>query len=346
MTKSIITCNQIIVETLLINDKIPEQYLNQDYRNIFSRYQSSFKCNKFLFDRSKNTPHYLSVDDCIFTIPKDDNFNMSFDEVSILRAKQLLSLGKFINVSWSGGLDSTFVLFLLYSLADDKSQIKVYGTYNSILESGSLFEKFIRPNFEYDIHVNKSYKNNYPLVDEIYVTGSMGNNLFYQDLNFWQPDSWMQFRTPCENPIEKYAEEPYDKVLREDIIEFLHNSITNSPRKIETLQDLRWWIQFAFNWHTTRANSYIELDRTKCSNIHAFFASDEFQLWSITNNDAKTKVGDYSDERWQLRDFIKEFTGDSYYSSNKKNQTSVLSSYHPEWVFLLNDHSNIYLQDL
>lgn len=346
MNKSILTCNNSVVNELIAKGQLPEYYLNYDYDKIFNRYQSSFKCNKFMFDRSGNTPHYLNVDCDSFKIPTSENFNLSFEDVSISRAKQLLSIGKPINVSWSGGLDSTYVLFLLHSLATDKSQIKVYGTYNSVIESGTLFEKFIRPNFQYDIHVNKTYKNNYPIADEIYVTGSMGNNIFYQDLNFWQPDSWMKFKSPCENPIYKYADQPYDSVLQDDNLEFLHNSITNSPRKIESLQDLRWWIQFAFNWHTTRANSYIQLPKDKCSNIHGFFASDEFQLWSITNNEPKTKVGDYSDERWQMREFISSYTGDSYYSKNKKNQTSVLSSFEPNWLFLLNDYSNIYLQDL
>jgi hypothetical protein len=346
MKKSLITCNHKIVERLVYDNSLPEYYLNDNYKTIFNRYQSDFKCAKFMFDRSGNTPHYLNVDSNIFKIPTNTEFNLSFEEVSILRAKELLSLGKPINVSWSGGLDSTYVLCLLHYLAIDKSQVKVYGTYNSVLESGTLFDKFIRPNFEYDIHVNTSYKSNYPLTDEVYVTGSMGNNIFYQDLNFWQPDSWMKFKSPCENPIYKYAEHPYEHVLQEDNLEFLHNSIVNSPRKLESLQDLRWWIQFAFNWHTTRSNSYVGLPQERCSNIHAFFASDEFQLWSITNNEPKTKVGDYSDERWQMREFIKDYIGDSYYSKNKKNQTSVLSSFENDWVFLLNDYSNIYLQDL
>ncbi len=104
---------------------------------------------------------------------------------------------------------------------------------------------------------------------------------------------------------------------------------------------MRWWIQFAFNWHTTKSNSYIQLPKERCEKIHAFFDSDEFQMWSITTNDPPTKTGDYSDERWQMREIIEEITGDRLYSKNKKNCTSVLSPFEPNWLFLMDDYSNV-----
>lgn len=349
MKNTILTCNYKIVQELLLNNKLPEKYLTENSQQILNSYYNGFRSTKFLVDRSGNTPHYLNVDFNKYKIPELKNISLDFLEIARNRAKSLLDMGKVINVSWSGGLDSTFVLLILHELAIDKSQIKVYGTYSSILESGMFFEKYVRPRFNYDIHNNKTYKNNFITAeDEIFVTGSMGNNIFYQDLNYHEPDSWMYFKEDGFKPdlIKKYANTAYDKVLRECNLIFLENSIKKCPKNIETLQDLRWWIQFAFNWHTTISNTSIQIGKERSEKIHAFFASDDFQLWSILNKDIPSKRGDYSDERWQLRDYIAEYTGDSYYSTNKKNQTSVLSSFGEDWLFLLNDYSNIYLQDL
>jgi hypothetical protein len=349
MKNTILTCNHDLVQYLVSQNKLPQQYLAEDSEKVFKLYQSSFKSTKFLVDRSGKTPHYLNIDFSKYRIPQLKPISLDFLRIARERAKSLLDLGKVINVSWSGGLDSTFVLFILHELAVDKDQVKVYGTYSSILESGIFFEKYIRPNFKCDIHVNKTYKNNFITTeDEIFVTGSMGNNIFYQDLNYHQPDSWIHFKEDGFKPdlIKKYAGAPYERVISELNLEFLQNSIKGSPRKIETLQDLRWWIQFAFNWHTTISNTSIQVGKERSQKIHAFFASDEFQLWSILNKDIPSKVGDYSDERWQLREYIAEYTKDPFYAKNKTNQTSVISSVEPNWLFLLNDYSNIYLEDL
>lgn len=346
---SILTCNFPIVNRLILQDKIPESYLSGNYHDIFKKYQEGFKTNKFMVDRSGRTPHYLNVDFEKYKIPALREVSLDFLEIARERAKNLLDLGKVINVSWSGGIDSTFVLCILHEMATDKSQIKVYGTYSSILESGCFFDKQIKPSIKYDIHVNKTYKNNFICSDdEIFVTGSMGNNIFYQDLNYHQPDSWIRFKQsgdPTEL-IKRYYDTEYQLVLQDSNIQFLENTIKNCPKQIITLQDLRWWIQFAFNWHTTISNTSIGIPRNRAEKIHAFFSSEEFQLWSILNKDKPTKIGDYSDERWQMREYIADYTGDLHYSKNKKNETSVLSSFGERWLFLLNNYSNVYLEDL
>lgn len=346
-TSKIIACNLKPTEALIESNLIPEQYLASNYKEVYNKYTSSFNTSKFLYDRTGTIPHYLNVDSSKYPIPNSDKFNLSFSEVVEKRAKELLALDKPINVSWSGGLDSTFILMTLYHYANDKSQIKVYGTYSSIIESGYFFDKYIKDKFHFDIHTNKTYKNNYKVGDEIVVTGSNGNDIFYKDiiqLNSY--DSWMKFKDPVSDNIKRYADSPYSTVLQECNIEFLHEFIKNSPRKIETVQDLRWWVAFSFNWYTTASNSYIGVGKETASKIHSFFGCEDFQLWSMYNKDSPTKTGDYTDDRWQLREMISEYTGDEFYSKNKQNFLSVLSRYEHDWVFLLNDYSNIYMQDL
>ena len=350
----ILTCNQNLVNSAIMAGVMPEQYLADDYKQKYNFYKKIPTTGKFFYDRSGTIPHYLNIDNSKSPIPTADNFNLSFAEVVEKRAKELLALGKPINISWSGGLDSTFILFTLYHYANDKSQIKVYGTYSSIIESGYIFDKYIKNKVKYNIHTNTSYENNYKDIpnNEIVVTGAPGNDIFYKDIGtatsspINKYDAWMRFRNPVDQPIFMYADQPYKKVLDDDNLEFLEEFVKKSPRKIETLQDLRWWVCFCFNWYTTLNNCSIGVGPENAKKIHSFYDTEDFQLWSMYNKDPTTKVGDYSDDRWQLREMIAEYTGDHFYAKNKQNFLSVISSFGDDWVFLLDDYSNIYVNDL
>jgi len=341
----ILSCNNVLA--VQNYDIIPEQYLAPNSKQNLTAILKTFDENKFYYDRTGSIPHFLNVDSSAYPIPDSTGFNLSFNEVAEKRAKELLSLGKRINVSWSGGLDSTYILFTLYNLANDKSQIKVYGTYSSVMESGSVFDNHIKDKIEFDIHVNYTHhKNNYNCPDEeIFVTGSNGNDIFYGGNSFGPRDGWL-LKAAKEMSIETIdLDADWTKIIPENTMEFLDPFIKKSQRPVRTLQDLRWWISFGFNWYTTRTNSYIGLGKTKSEKIHSFFSADDWQRWSITNTDAVTKTGDYKDERWQLRDMIKYYTGDNTYDS-KTNYTSVLSDFGYSWMFLLNDYSNVYLDDM
>jgi hypothetical protein len=345
----ILACNQKIVDAMIVAGQIPEQYLSENYKEKYHNIKENFPVDKFFYDRSGTIKHYLNVDSSRNPIPTAKTFDLSFNEVVETRAKELLNLGKPINVAWSGGLDSTFILFTLYHYANDKSQIKVYGTYSSIIESGYMFDKHIKDKFKFNIHTNKSYENNFKIPDnEIVVTGSPGNDLFYKDIDFSVNtyDKWMKFKNPVVNPVFVYADSPYYDVLEDSNLQFLEEFIKKSPRKIEILQDLRWWVCFCFNWYTTVNNCSVGVCPETAKKIHAFYNTEEFQLWSMYNKDPTTKVGDYSDDRWQLREMIAEYTGDTFYANNKQNFLSVLSSFGDKWLFLLNDYSNVYLDDL
>ena len=102
----------------LVKSQVPgiHAFLSKDFNfDLFNQYEK-FGMNRFnmIYDRTNVLPHYLNICKDKHPMPvKDDNFNKSFFEISEIRAKQLLSLQKPINVLWSGGIDSTFILFLL-----------------------------------------------------------------------------------------------------------------------------------------------------------------------------------------------------------------------------------------
>jgi hypothetical protein len=329
-------CNQSIIKDISVYNRLKD---------------NNFGVNVCLIDRTQSIPHFLDIDYSYCPIPNNKNFNLDFHTVTKNRCIELLSLGKQINVSWSGGLDSTYVLFCLYNYADDKSQIKVYGTYNSIIESGDLFDRFIKNKINYTIKPNYTSFTKYSEDNCIYVTGSMSNQLFYHGLTYNKNrDPILKFKYHTLHKIhDAYDETLYqisdmslETVLTDECLQFLAPLRQNSVKPINTIQDLRWYLNFNCYWYNVLTNAYVGLEKDKINRIHAFFNTDEFQLWAITNKDPVTKTGDYSDERWQIREAISDYIGDSYFSKNKKKFTSVLSPLRSNWLYLSNDYSTVF----
>jgi hypothetical protein len=299
----------------------------------------SFSKKTPLVDRTQSIPHFLDIDYSYAPIPVNPNFNLDFNTIVKNRCLQLLSMGKQINVAWSGGIDSTFVLFCLHQYANDPEQVKVYCTYNSIIESGNLFDRFIKNKINYSIKVNTSVANNFIDHDCIYVTGALSNQLFTQSLLHSKRDDILEFKDNCN--VYSTLDSCYKDVLTDSCLEFLHPVILKSVRPINTIQDLRWFMNFNFSWYNVLTHIFIGLDKSTINRIHAFFNTDDFQLWAIHNNDIATKTGDYTDDRWQLREAISNYTGDTYYSKNKNKFTSVMSPIPHNWLYLLNDQTSV-----
>lgn len=333
---------------------IKNQVLLKD-KNIYNRLiDNNFGKYSCLIDRTQSIPHFLDIDYSYSPIPNSPNFDSDFHTITKKRCIELLSLGKQINVSWSGGLDSTYVLFSLYEYANDKSQIKVYGTYNSVIESGDLFDRFIKNKINYSITPNSTVFNKYTEPNCIYVTGNMSNQLFTPGVSYNKNrDCILEFKDisfvgdqdkPNSNLI-KFSDKNYTEIITDECLEFLTPSILNSPKPINTLQELRWYALFNYTWYSVLTTPFVGLDDDRSSRIYSFFNSDEFQLWSIYNKDPVTKLGDYTDERWQIREQISEYIGDTYYSNNKKKFTSVMSPFRSNWLFLTNEFSTKYFNE-
>jgi len=337
----ILTYNTPVINQNIEQNSLPAEFLVEDWQDIFkSCNKNKFSTNYYMYDRTGNIPHFLNIDENYCKIPTSI-CKKTFKEVAEERAKYLISLGKPINISWSGGIDSTFVLFCLYNYAEDKDQITVYGTYNSVIESGYMFDRYIKGRIKHKIKVNSSYKNNY-MDSGIYVTGALSNQLFQPGIKYsYTRDTILDIKDT--GFIKNNAFNNIDDVISDTVLDFIKPALNKFAKPIQTLQELRWYINFNFCWYNNSTHHKIAVNNP---NIISFFDTDEFQSWSIYNKDEPSKIGDFSDERWQIRDLIQEYTGDKLYSKRKMKNTSVLSSLDETWLFLLSDYSNIYSSDL
>lgn len=311
-------------------------YLSENYTpDLFLSYRKfGMDTQNFVYDRTKSIPHYINIKPDLAPIPSVVGFNKSFEQIIKDRCLELLSYNKKINVVWSGGIDSTLALFALLHYANDKNQIKVYGTYSSILESGDMFDRYILPlGIQHKISVakTKEFEND----QEMYVTGFMGNQLFGPTDDFSKNSTITLFHHQFnyEDPLADYT-----NCISEEIYEFLKPMIQASPKKIETVRDLRWWFIFNLDWYTAKFDALVN---TKNRNdVYHFFDTDDFQRYSLTTKEPFTKeVGNPLTHRWVMRQLIEDYSGNSHYAWNKTKGVSNLSNSNPSWMFLLEDYS-------
>jgi hypothetical protein len=312
----------------------------------FSHYSIFESYDKFglnlnpVYDRSGAIPHYLNMAD-IHPMPAPDmNYNRSFYEVAKERAIELLQENSQINVCWSGGIDSTFVLCILSEVVP-ADWITVYGTYASIIESGDIFDKFIKNKFKTRINIFPSQEVKTKVEYGIWVTGFQGNQLFGPTDNFFSSNREVAFFHHTLGTKETIYED-YRKHIDPELLEFLQPAIDRSPRKIETVADLRWYCIFNFDWYNGKYAMMNEMNIPKILSVRHFFDTEEFQKWAINTSEPWTKVrGNPNTHRWQMRELIADY-GMVEYAKNKSKAVSCFTSEPIDWCFLLEDYTNVY----
>jgi hypothetical protein len=332
--------NGFIKQVIPREPEILKDYLvNEDLFYFYEKHKMNLNN---VYDRTGNVPHYLNMKPNLLPIPDATGFNKSFEQVVKERCLELLSLGKRINVVWSGGIDSTLVLFALIHYAKDPSLITVYGTYNSIMECGELFDKYILPRgVKHKIKISSKRDFDDCGEDEIFVTGFFGNQLFGPTDDFTSNT----VKTNVSFFHHQFSGDPlddYTKYIDDELHEFMLPCIKASPKKIETLRDLRWWFIFNLDWYTAEYSSKISTKQV--NNQYHFFGTDDFQRYVLTTKDPFTKeTGNSLTHRWVMRELIEEYSGDSYYAWNKPKGVSNLGNPVPTWLLLLEDYSLFYL---
>lgn len=285
--------------------------------------------NMSLFaDRTGTIPHYLKVSG-VTPLPKvEPTFNKSFKQICLETAKDLVERanGEQIVVSWSGGLDSTTALFSLMQYADPK-QILVACNYYSIIESGSVFDKFIKGRgIRYSL---STPMNNPEFSSGIIVSGYLGDQLFGKVQTLSQEQFTMNWRDS----------------LTLDQVDCMEKILDNYPLKVETLPEFQAFIELNSKWHMGQTNRKRNMPSQIADRMYNFYETDDFQRWSLGNYEPKFLSSDPLTFKWPIRCLLKELMETDYYSANKVIQTSHYHILDHKWVMLLEDGTNLYLKD-
>jgi hypothetical protein len=319
---------------LLRKFNIIKEDTTDEYIKLFE--QANFCANPSapLIDRTGGFDFYIPVK--VSKMPQEKD-NKSFKQICEQRATELLSRGKRINIQWSGGIDSTTVLWSLINKANDISQLRVICTPDSIAESGNMFDLHIKDKIPFIMETKVGKKCYfYPDVFDTFETDReiITNGCLSDDLN-----SIIRLNLPLDN---KYYDLQYEEVLsqttNQKVIDFLNKSVKKFPKEIKWYGDFLKYYGFNFHWHKEKYHNLVGLDPKYFSCFESFFDTDDFQKWAIWSDEADIR-GDI--KKKPQRDIVYELSGDKLYSYNKiKGMNGPGIHYNNDWYFLMeNGHT-------
>jgi hypothetical protein len=280
-------------------------------------------------DRTRTIPHYLKMSRWEPHPEVDPNFNKTFKDICLETAEAIVKRanGQKINISWSGGLDSTLAFFSLLEVTS-ADQLKIFGNYNSIVESGSLFDKYIRDkNIDFDIETPLTY----PTFGEgLIVTGYLGDQLYgrYHTLN------------------PKYFNAPWKDFINPEQVELVERILPNWPGfELKVVPDFLNFIEMNCKWQMGKTNRMRNMPKEIADRIINFYEPVDFQKWSLGNYEPKWLSDDPKTHKYSHRLVLRDFMKSDAYPMNKVVQTSHYHILDKPWVMLLEDGTNLYMRD-
>jgi hypothetical protein len=299
-----------------------------------------YKSFQSFIDRTDATENLIKVTNLYPHIEYDNNFNKSFETLCDERAQKLLKENRKINIYWSGGLDSTTMLFVFLNNIRNKDQITVKLNYNSILESGYVFDTYIKDQLNYTIETvqleNLTYNE-----DEIYLTGHPADQISFVNAKNIEPMLINKENMNSESPILDHIEE--------SVYLFFEPALKKFPKKINTVSEFLWFCGYNYRWQNAcLASFYLIRNNNLKANyrdvVRGFFDNEEFQQWSMNNTEKDPKD---RDSKIYTKRLIRKLAGEEIedYVKNKKRNPSVYVNYDRNYLFTTKDFENIYIDN-
>lgn len=318
----------------------------------------------FIQDRMGKIPHFLPMKEPTPAWPKPNykyntlGVEQGFQDCCFKRAQDLLDMGKTVNVLWSGGLDSTTVLLSLLVMAKDRKQIRVVCSYDSLIESGPLFDRYIRPTgVRHFVHERMGRQNLYKKLDldpanDIITDGSTGDQLYGLQTFFGVDQS---SKNPSTAPLiglfwnRDLLDTPWEEALdqitpkAQEIMDFMAPALEACPYKPTLYRDLLWWYKANFNW-TNHIYTNIICTPMKLRGIsHKFFDSPEFMCWAMAHGPS---IIEERPDKMPQRQFIFNVTQNAEYSFMKQRFRSSGDILPKNMMFYLEDGRMIFIEDI
>jgi hypothetical protein len=277
-------------------------------------------------------------------IPQDSSFNLSFPNCAIKTAERIYSKQKEFNVPiklhWSGGIDSSAALtsFInLLGMKEASKTIQIVMSSNGIYENPYMWKIIRKEGFE--IINSLSFENNYD-GDYIAVNGEGGDQVHGTDI--YRPlirkyGSDIIMRPWTENLIKDFIGNRSQLSPDECNIlaRVLINQVKQSNLDIKTMGDFFWWLNFSCKWTSTFyrmiTKSINPVNRaTINTHFFPFYASPEFQLWSMYKREEKHK-GDWNTYKWKAKEYVCNLIGEEYALKHRQASLCTIWSHTPKY---------------
>jgi hypothetical protein len=320
----------------------------------------------FYLDLSKrlHTSRYVSRSDSVWTTPwpharmpgfempaYDTSFSKTFAEIvdeQALSIKPLIAQGEKFALFYSGGIDSTVVIFSLIKnlTAEELKSIAICGSVDSILENPDVWRNHIYGKFTIldsathwmDDVIKLGYR---PITAEPadLLMGTVNSITMHHNY-----DGYISHLSPSVRQNLKAiqykasSEDTHYSLYKDIIIRYLAydtspeglkfgelyyfkyvKCIETSSVPIHSLFDFFWWINFNLRWLNCLLRTPLYFNDTvpkkECiDKTIAWFANEDFQRWAMVNNNNGQKIGKtIASYKYIAREYIRDFDKNQWY---------------------------------
>lgn len=260
-----------------------------------------------------------------FAMPEHDpNYSKSFEQVTdekALRIRDRIHQGEKFAVLWSGGIDSTLVLasFIKNFNEEELKSVTILCSGESMIENPHFYRQFIHGKLQ----TLDSKKHKYDNLIELGmtpVTADEGDCIFgtliglnmYNNFNALVDKvtgptkmNLISLRDKISNPEVHYSQ------FKELIIQYLNtdwhpefgrilydkydHNIKTATVPVHSLHDFFWWLIFNVKYLNCSVRGPIYVNdtmdcKTVIDRVENWFNDQEYQLWSMANNNNGTKI--------------------------------------------------------
>jgi hypothetical protein len=251
------------------------------------------------------------------SIPKyEDNFNKSYRDIALNRAKQIWEMNDSIDVLFDGNNESIVSCLSLIETKTNNKKLRIIDLKSTNNFDIPILKEFviIKNNKDFFNIENLTSNNtiitsNFPSIDGLIFQ----NLLNFIDLNTVSyKHLFLHYRTKM---LGKEWQAQTKITLQDEIkhfIKFLDNHSKQSPLLIKSVADMLWWLTFTFA--DNHANyivpamfidsiKSIKIKKINLSSYINFFNDIDWQLWHMKNYDVSRNINIFS---YETEKFIKD----------------------------------------
>ena len=268
--------------------------------------------------------------------------SMSLDEAMQQRVQALCSLGRPINLMWSGGIDSTAVVTAFLKHAPDFKQLRLLYSPWSLYEH-PMYMKFLK---KFPALECRDISGTVYLTDEfdgIIVTGEGGDEITASlDESFIETYGMRTLNMPWKDFF--YQLNPDD-----NFIEFCHSWFAHTGRPIETVLQARWAF-YAICKIRSLLNSKLpwlfDNPQRDLNDLVGFFDCEELESFMYFNIEQSISGTRYNTWKQIFKDYCHALDGFEFWRVNKTKFGSLqMIHYTDKKIALKNQHWLAILDD-
>jgi len=338
--------------------------------------EQSGEGGKFFIDVSKRMSPNISVSRCSgewslpwpqdiipgFEAPEyDPTFNKSYSDITDLRAleiKHLIQQGNKFALFYSGGIDSTLVLYaLLKNLsAEELKSIAICSSIDSILENPNTWHRYIQDKFQvfdstnywFDDIIQLGY---FPITSEPadQIMGNLMAITMYHNYDAFISHLSPDVQTNLKKIKHKISSDEVHYSAYQDLIvrhlaydktpqglkfgrilyEKYNNCVKTSPWPAHSLHDFFWSSYFNLKYTNCILRGPLfynsKISKKEClDKIVPWFHTEDYQKWAMVNNNNGQKIRNtLATYKYASREYIHNFDKNDWYFHFKTKLESL-----------------------